>query len=726
VNYVLIQSRGRQPQSPAVAAPAWSTLKIGGGGFVTGYDIAPDNTMLARSDTFPAVFLWSVAQDKWLPLVTANSIPAGFISPRSDKALGAWEARICPSNTSKFYMVFANAVFVTTNSGASWTQLAGFTADISDANANDNARTTGWRMAVDPQNDAICYIGTPSAGLQVTFNGGASWSTVSGVAASASQGIAIAFDPTSGVSGGKKQGIFACSEGHGVYHSTDGGATWALLNTTGMPTSFFRMKVDQNGKLWLSTTSTLRLWTWTSGGGWVQNSNTDNPVVFDIDPNNANRVAVSSIGGRTYISTDGAATFGAGIISTTVTTTGDVPWQGMTNYSSSYNYSCCCLNFDSNSVLYQSHGLGVWKSPAPFTSNTAITWNGMSRGIEIYDAFWLVHPPGGNPVGVGYDLPIWNFNNPNSYPSAYGPDADFGGMNPPSGATPTFHIDYAGSDPTFMVAATTATPGVCYSLNRGLNWAAFSSQTPFGNLLFGGNVVASTNQNLLAFVNGSGPKYTTNRGALWSTSTYTGNAYNTFSGYSSCLAAADRVTAGAFVVYSLADGFYSSTDGGANFARVSTFNAGIHEALVRIKSVPGKAGHLFFSGGFADTGTPPDTSAALYWNTISAAGALTENVATGWKTMATFTGLVDFDFGTIVAGQSYPTLYVVGWRSGAPGIWMCQDFNPTTGAGTWTLLGNTSYPEGWYSLITCIAGDPNVDGQCSIGFKNGGFKRYGT
>lgn len=705
---------------------SWQTMKIGGGGFVTGYDISANDTMLCRSDTFPAVFLWNVAQDRWVPLITSASIPAGFVSPRSDKALGAWEAVMAPNNPSTIYMVFANAMFKSTNSGGTWTQLTGFTADLSNANANDSSRTTGWRIAVDPQNDQIVYVGTPSAGLQVTTNGGTTWSTVSGVTASSSQGIAIAFDPTSSVVSTKKQGIFVCSEGNGVYHSTDGGTNWTLLNTTGMPTSFFRMKVDQNGKLWLSTSNTLRLWTWTSGGGWSQNALTDNPVVFAIDPNNANNVIVSSIGGRTYVSTNGGSTFGAGIISTTVTTTNDAAWQAMTSYSGSYNYSSCCMLYDSNSNLYQATGLSVWKSTNPASSNTAITWQGMSRGIEIYDAFGICHPPGGNPVGVGYDLPIWNFNNSSVYPSTYGPDADFAGMNPVSSATPGWSIDYAGSDPTFLVVPTAAAPGSCYSTNSGVNWTAFASQTPFSLVgSNGGNLAASTNQNILAFMGGVGLRYTTNRGTSWSNSTYTGNGYTTASGYSSILAAADKVTANKFYVYSPQDGFYSSTDSGATFSRVSTFNAGVHEALVRIKAVPGQAGHIFFTGGFADTGTPPDTSAALYWNKLSCSGSLTEDTTTGWKTMSTFNGVVDVGFGTIVSGQSYPTLYVVGWRSGTPGVWMCQDFNSTTGSGTWTLLGGTSYPQGYYALITGIAGDLNADGKCSIGFKNGGFMRYG-
>ena len=89
----------------------------------------------------------------------------------------------------------------------------------------------GQKMAVDPNNPNVVYVGTPQDGLFVTTDGGASWQKVSRGAGQRQDssgnypGITgITFDPTSGVTGGKTNTIFASSYGHGVFESTNGGA----------------------------------------------------------------------------------------------------------------------------------------------------------------------------------------------------------------------------------------------------------------------------------------------------------------------------------------------------------------------------------------------------------------------------------------------------------------------------------------------------------------------
>src|SRR5262249_26975020 len=56
-----------------VAPNNWQPLKVGGGGYATGIDIAPDDTMVVRTDQYGA-YLWNGSQ--WQQLVTATSMPA--------------------------------------------------------------------------------------------------------------------------------------------------------------------------------------------------------------------------------------------------------------------------------------------------------------------------------------------------------------------------------------------------------------------------------------------------------------------------------------------------------------------------------------------------------------------------------------------------------------------------------------------------------------------------
>ena len=161
-------------------AQTWSTIPIGGGGYCDGIDIAPDGlTTVVKSDTHPAPYLKSGS--RFLPLSIATSMPAIYVGTRNntDKlAVGVWEVRICPSITSKFYMITvdpAGKLFVTTNAGTTWTELANFPAQ-GDLESNDQYRSYCYRMAVDPQNDNILFIGTVSKGLHRSLDGGVTWS----------------------------------------------------------------------------------------------------------------------------------------------------------------------------------------------------------------------------------------------------------------------------------------------------------------------------------------------------------------------------------------------------------------------------------------------------------------------------------------------------------------------------------------------------------------------
>ena len=63
-----------------VASNNWETLPIGAGGFVIGIDIAPDDTMVVRTDTYGA-YIWNGTE--WQQLVTSTSMPAAFASENS-------------------------------------------------------------------------------------------------------------------------------------------------------------------------------------------------------------------------------------------------------------------------------------------------------------------------------------------------------------------------------------------------------------------------------------------------------------------------------------------------------------------------------------------------------------------------------------------------------------------------------------------------------------------
>ena len=68
-----------------------------------------------------------------------------------------------------------------------------------------------------------------------------------------------------------------------------------------------------------------------------------------------------------------------------------------------------------------------------------------------------------------------------------------------------------------------------------------------------------------------------------------------------------------------------------------------------------------------------------------------------------------FGFGAPAPGQSYPSIYIVGWVNNVYGIW--QSIND---AQSWTQIG--TYPTGSLDEIKTISGDPNIYGQVYVGF----------
>ena len=108
-----------------ISSNNWETLKVGAGGFITGIDVAPDGTMVARTDTYGA-YIWNGTE--WQQLVTSTSMPAAFTTQNNIVTLagmqGVYEIQIAPSNSSVIYMMYDGYVFKSTNKGTTWTQTS--------------------------------------------------------------------------------------------------------------------------------------------------------------------------------------------------------------------------------------------------------------------------------------------------------------------------------------------------------------------------------------------------------------------------------------------------------------------------------------------------------------------------------------------------------------------------------------------------------------------------
>ena len=684
-----------------VASNNWQPLKVGAGGFVDGIDVAPDGTMVVRTDTNGA-YIWNGTQ--WQQLVTSTSMPAAFVAPNSGQ--GVYEIQIAPSNTNIMYMMLDGYVFQSTNKGVTWTQTA--FSPVAES-PNDSYRMYGQKMAVDPGNANIVYVGTPQNGLFVTTNGGLTWQSVSAVPVSQTDpsdgqypGIAgILFDPAlGGATGGKTNTIFAASYGNGVYESTNGGASWTAL--AGGPTDVRYAAVSSTGVYYAVDGTSL--WSYASGK-WTKlfvDTQGQGVDTVAVSPSNPNEIVVQGSSGVISVSYNGGTSWSGWDWSSAQLSSTDIPWLANTGYMTTGG---TVFNPLVPNQLLVSDGVGVWNTSVPqgVTSSTPITWNDQSVGIDQLVATEIIVPPGGDPVVSSWDRPFFYLNNLNAFPSTYGPVA---GSNIVGG----WSLDYASSNPSFLVGIADwwGTEESGYSTNGGQTWTPFASFPVWaGSAEIGGAIAASSPTDFVWMpTDGYQPYYTLNGGVTWNPVVLPGASgwVNNAAWYTSFRdVTADRVLSNTFYIYTGA-GVYQSTNGGQSWTEVFTGAISPWPQNVEFESVPGEAGNLFYTSGYQGGGPAPS------YATFSRS----TNGGATWTAVPNVLEVICFGFGASATPGGYPSIYIVGSVNNVYGVWQSNN-----NAQSWTQIG--TYPTGELDQITTISGDPNIYGQVYVGFAGGGF-----
>ena len=699
-----------------VGGTIWRTLQVGAGGWITGLDISPDGTTrIIRTDTYGA-YIWDDTSTQWMQLVTAASMPASDIGV--DQATGVYEIRVAPSHPARLYMAYRGYVYRSDNRGRSWTRTNFGKVDM---NANDDFRTFGQKMAIDPVDPNLVYVGTQKNGLFVTTDGGATWHSVDAVPKSTPAanhqypGITgIVFDPGSGASGSRTRTIYAASYGNGVYRSADAGASWTRLE--GGPSRIRHGKIAIDGAYYVVGDDGASVWRYFAGG-WTDTAphgHSWSTVV--TDPFDANRIIAVDEGGSLDISRDRGATW-SDIVqrpnreNRRVAT--DIPWLAWTNES---YMSVGDMLFDSitrDRVLF-AEGIGLWYADIPDTETppASITFNSASRGIEQLVANQVLVPPGGKPVLASWDRPVFYIDNPAAYPSIHGPDNQ-------NAIVMGWALDYASTEPSFIVGLfnwwNLEKSG--YSQDGGRSWQRFASYPATAAIgKIGGSIAASTPKDIVwAPSNGSTPYYTNDGGVTWRPISIDGSARPGDGGWGSGyylnrhIVAADRVAERTFYGYNDLKGLYRSTDGGATWKLVhsgeiapwSGFNA-------ELQTVPDHAGHLFFTSG--SQGGAQDHHPAPNSFMRSVDGGAT------WTAVPEVLEVRAFGFGKALT--NYPAIFIVGWVRGVYGIWRSDD-----NARSWVQVGD--YPLGNLANVTTIDGDKTVYGTVYVGLSGDGYA-YGS
>jgi hypothetical protein len=731
----LLAAAGGAAPAPAPAADltasyTFKPVKIGGGGWVTGFAVHPNvaNVVYCRTDVGGA-YKWNPATDTWTQLITSSRMPAGVLNAADADnggaiggGLGRVKAYSCdavgldPNNANVVYLACGNSagngfVLKSTDGAATFTQLSLGVL----MGGNDDGRFYGERFAVQPGNSNLVFFGSRQQGLWKSTDGGTNWTQVPTTAVPLSTdqigACCVAFDP------GTPNRVYVSVSTKGVYKSEDAGATWTSISTTAATD----MQVA-GGTLYMAAGGVKK---YTTGGGLVS-VHTDTGIVdIAVDPANSSRVyAVNGNGfSHLYRTTNGGSTWTE--LGTNNSATGQAhfhsalaPWKESSDVRSWLSIGDISIDPFNSARMWFAEGMGMWRSDNIGDANNTPDFNDISNGIEEMVATDLQAAPGGHLVTTVWDRLGFHQTNPDVYPTA-----QLGLSNKFTLGT---SVEAAPGNPSFLVVTASDIRGCCgdgcfsgYSTNGGATWTLFGSvgvrngdavNSPIG-LKFGEAAISATSTANIVWIprNGADAIYrSTNTGTRWTKATASGFSNSNYNFLTAKkVLASDSVTGGKFYAYSWNPGkVMVSTNSGGTF----TGAAGVLPNTVwhgQLRAAPGVANDIWFCTGADHRG--PTAERGLYHSTNAGAS------------FAQMTGVEEcwaIGFGKTATGATYPTLYMYGKVSGAWGL-----YRSTNGAAVWDKCAD--YPLGIFDQVTAVNGDPDVFGKVYVAFSGNSFA-YGT
>ena len=252
------------PPAPPVLARSlsaqpylWRNVEIVGGGFVPGIEFSPKQPGLlyARTDIGGA-YRWDAQSGRWTPLTD-------WAGQADSNLLGIESIGVDPIDARRVYLAAGTytqswagrgAILRSVDQGRTWKR----TDMPFKMGGNEDGRSTGERLAVDPSDNRVLFFGSRHDGLWRSADYGATWAKVSAFPTLGPEGGVgigfVLFDPRGGTPGQATRTLYAgaADKSDSLYRSLDGGATWAAVPGQPMGMLPHHGALDSRGFLYLT------------------------------------------------------------------------------------------------------------------------------------------------------------------------------------------------------------------------------------------------------------------------------------------------------------------------------------------------------------------------------------------------------------------------------------------------------------------------------------------
>lgn len=693
----------------------WSSVKMGGGGFVTGVIVHPNSPdiVYVRTDV-GGVFRWNVEERNWTQLIKADRLPNNISYSIESMAIAPQDPNILYIATGAYTKKNKNLnpgnLLKSSDRGNSW-QVLNLSLPMG---GNEFWRWTGERLAIDPNNSNLVYFGSRLNGLWKTEDGGKTWNQVnpslvptgnSHPETNQLAGITyVVFDANSGTINGKTKVIYAGVSGEGIYRSNDAGTTWELLtngpakdlvpqqavvnNQGELITSFYGIKNKLDGGVWKFTPS-----------GWqdITPKKERNYSAITVDPNKPNTIFVVTYPMTPediYRSDDGGKTW----VVLKNTLNGINWWPNWSFYTLTGGIA---ISRSHPEQIWLTNGIGVWQTENANQQN--VKWSAAVNGIEETVSFDAISTPkGASLITAIADFDGFRHDCLNAIPIKSHGNGIF---------NTTTSLAYSSNNPNFIVSVganhhESWKIRAGFSVDNGKNWQNFPSieqKTHPEELVFGNVAVSASNTKNIVWqpTKGKLPYFTKDGGRNWQKIDFfsdekIGGGVHTDLWNPQKALAADSVKDGTFYIYHHRRGQLIRTDDGGETWQI------VNEKLpaevwrgANLRSAPNMKGEIWLS--LKDRGLYRSSN---FGQDFTKVDSVEEANVLG--------------FGKAAPNVSNPTIFVQGKVKGGVGVFRSTDLGTS-----WVKI--VDYPDGNFSGTLTLVGDMNVFGRVFLGTDGNGF-----